>query len=809
MQTGDAVGNWDVRLLTASYAQSGDEILVELFGKTREGKSITVLAHGFRPYYFIVRPTPAAEEKLGRDPDVLRTEHDSLLFRGEFQDVLKVTIKYPWKVPEYRSNAINDGFKVLAADIPFHHRYIYDMDMGACIRITGEERPGPYVTDLVVDLESYEDLDPFTPPLKIMSFDLENSVEHDFIYCICAVVSEGEKKRNCEPITGSEKEIIVKFAELIRKEDPDILTGYNIDNYDIKKIKERAEINKMEDALPWGRDGGQPRVVSDRFWRIKGRLVVDAWWAAKREIRPKQETLNAVSMLLLGEGKMDVNPAHMDSEWERNRAKVLEYCTKDADLALRILNAVDTIRKGLDLAAVSRLPAEDVLTSGSSQLADSLLIRAADRHKVAVPMMGGRRTDDDQIEGGYVHTMKPGLYHWVVVLDFKSMYPSLIIAKNICFTTLSEDGEIVSPSGARFVSKERREGLLPTILSDLMRYRDSIKSSMKLTKDPAEYHYLDGLQSAVKILMNTFYGVFASSFYRFTNKNIGSAITSFARGNVKGIIAELGSEKIEVIYSDTDSVFVQSPYGELDGSVKFGKSLSERFSREGGTLEFEKLMEPLFTHGKKKRYVGRVVWPEKKDELLVRGYEIRRSDSFDLQSDLLEKLFQKILDEDNEGAVSLVRSSIQDTMAGKVPAEDLVISRTCKGVNSYANPDSMTNVQAAKKLVALGYEFIPGMKVSWIVTDGKAVPQQVEPFVSGKEFEHVPDYRYYAERLAQTASRITEVFGWSERDLMLGSQQATLFDAGFETVQADRPKAAPRTSAPAPKKKPSSLDDFF
>ncbi len=207
--------------------------------------------------------------------------------------------------------------------------------------------------------------------------------------------------------------------------------------------------------------------------------------------------------------------------------------------------------------------------------------------------------------------------------------------------------------------------------------------------------------------------------------------------------------------------------------------------------------------------MGRVVWPEKKDELLVRGYEIRRSDSFDLQSDLLEKLFQKILDEDNEGAVSLVRSSIQDTMAGKVPAEDLVISRTCKGVNAYANPDGMTNVQAAKKLVALGYEFIPGMKVSWIVTDGKAVPQQVEPFVSGKEFEHVPDYRYYAERLAQTASRITEVFGWSERDLMLGSQQATLFDAGFETVQADRPKAAPRTSAPAPKKKPSSLDDFF
>lgn len=803
------MGNWDVRLLTASYSQQDDEIVVELFGKTREGKSITVLAHGFRPYYFIVRPTPAIEEKLRKDKDVLQIEHDSLLFRGEFQEVLRVTIKYPWKVPEYRNEAQKEGFRVLAADIPFHHRYIYDMDMGACVRIAGKERAGPYVTDLIVDLESYEDLAPFTPPLKIMSFDLENSVEHDFIYCICAVISEGDSKRECEPITGSEKEIIEKFGELIRNEDPDILTGYNIDNYDIKKIRDRAEVNKMSDAMPWGRDGGQPRVVSDRFWRVKGRLISDAWWAAKREIRPKQETLNAVSMLLLGEGKMDVDPSRMDSEWKNNREKVLEYCTKDADLALRILNNVGTIRKGMDLAAVSRLPAEDVLTSGSSQLADSLLIRAADRHKVAVPMMGGRNADGDQIEGGYVHTMKPGLYHWVVVLDFKSMYPSLIIAKNICFTTLSEDGEIVSPSGARFMSKERREGLLPTILFDLMKYRDSIKASMKLTKDQTEYHYLDGLQSAVKILMNTFYGVFASSFYRFTNKNIGSAITSFARGNVKGIIGELESEKIGVIYSDTDSVFVQSPHADLEGSVKFGKSLSERFSREGGTLEFEKLVEPLFTHGKKKRYVGRVLWPEKKDELLVRGYEIRRSDSFDLQSRLLEELFEKILDEDNEGAVAFVRKIVQDTLSGTIPAEELVISRTCKGVNAYANPDSMTNVQAARKLIAMGYEFIPGMKVSWIVTDGKAVPQLVEPFVSGKVFEHVPDYRYYAERLAQTASRITEVFGWSERDLMLGSQQATLFDMNFETKSADKPKTAPKAVAADAKKRSSSLDDFF
>ena len=796
--------------MAATYVQEGEDTVMELYGRTREGKSITILSRGFKPYFYIIDPTPAAETKIKLDREVISTERDTLLYLGEQKDVLKITVKYPFKMSDYRNKARKDGFTILSADIPFHLRFIYDLDLGACFKVIGKEVTGRYFTDLIVEMDHHEDLEPFTPPIKVMSFDLENSIEHDYLYCICAVISEDGPLRECEPITGSEHEIIEKFADLIRKEDPDVLTGYNIDNYDIKKIKERADAIGYIDAMPWGRDGSQPKLISNRFWRVNGRLVVDAWWAAKMELRPKQETLNAVAMQLLGEGKMDVNPSEMDAEWRDNREKALEYCTKDAELAYRILHEIDSIRKNMDLAAVSRLPVEDVLTSGSSQLVDSLLIRSADRHKVGIPMMGGRSARGDQIEGGYVHMMKPGLYHWVVVLDFKSMYPSLIISKNICFTTLSDDGEIISPSGARFLSKEHREGLLPAILLDLMTHRDEIRSSMKLTKDAHEYRYLDGLQEAVKIIMNTFYGVFASSFYRFTDKNIGSAITSFARGNVKGIIRELEVDDIGVIYSDTDSLFIQSPTNDLEGSVTFGKSLAEKFTTEGAILEFEKLIEPLFSHGKKKRYVGRVVWPNKEDDLLVRGYEIRRSDSFDLQSELLENLFEKILDEDNEGAVAYVRGVVENAQSGNVDPRELVISRTCKGVDAYANPDRMANVQAARKMMALGYEFIPGMKVSWIVTDGSIVPQQVEPFISGKKFEYRPDYRYYAERLAQTASRITEVFGWSERDLMMGSQQAT-FDMDFEPDADAAPKKrnVTKTSEQPKRNKKTVLDDFF
>ncbi len=804
------MGTWDVRLLSASYCQDGNDIAVELFGKTRDKKSITILYYGFNPYFFVVDPKENLGPMMRRDKDVVGVDKDRLLYKGEMHDVLKVAIKNPWQISEYR-NKLKHEYRLLAADIAFHYRFIYDMDMGSCIRVTGEEIEKEYATDLVVKMESFENIDSFDPGLKFLAFDIENSVLHEFIFTICAVVWDNGEMRACEPVTGSEADIIKGFSDLIQKEDPDVITGYNIDNYDIKKIIERAKRLKIESEVKWGRDYGTPKVVSERFWRVKGRLIVDAWWAVRRELRPKQETLNAVSMQILGEMKMDVDPKHMDEEWAKNRAKVLEYCTKDAELSLKILLHVGSVRKGLDLAAVSMLPVEDVMVSGTSTLADSLLIRRADREKVGVPMTG-KMTRTDQIEGGYVHTMNPGLYHWVCVLDFKSMYPSLIIARNICFTTLSDDGEIVAPNGVRYMSKDKRVGILPRILEELMKKRDEIKAKMKKTENKDEYHYLDGLQAAVKVLMNTFYGVFASSFYRFTDKNIGSSITAFARATVTGIIAEVEKEGIPVIYSDTDSVFMQSPHSNLEETVEFGEKMADRFSKDGGTLEFEKILEPLFSHGKKKRYVGKIVWPKKEDELLVRGYEIRRSDSFDLQSDLLMKLFNYILEEKNDEALAMVRKTVQDTLAGKVPASELVISRSCKGLDAYENPERMANVQAAKKMIAMGYEFIPGMKVSWIVTDSNSAPQKVEPYISGVEFTAKPDYKYYAERLSQTASRITEVFGWEEKDIMMGSQQATLFDNAFDRPSSPKKKEEPPPEAPPkspPKAKNMKLSDFF
>ena len=796
------MASWNVRLLTASYSRE-DEVVVELFGRTDKDQSITVRYRGFKPYFYLVTPPSGIVAELKASDNVISVEDAELLHDGQQRRCKKVTIKYPWLVPDYRK-AYGSQCRVLAADIPFHHRFMYDLDLGGCVKVTGtKQEKGKYTTDLVVDATGFKNIDPFKPALKILSFDLENSIKTNEILTICCAISDGRGDTVFESLVGEERAMIRDFVGLIRKHDPDVITGYNIDGYDIPLILERAQHHRITD-LGMGRDGTELREVSERFWRAHGRIVADAWWNAKKELHPKQENLNAVAKLVLGEQKDDVNPTMIDQEWAADRDKVVRYCVKDADLALKILQSIAVLEKNMDLATVSKLPLDDVLNGRTSTLIDSVLIREADRNGIAVPLTG-HHEKEGQIEGGYVHTIDPGLYDWVGVLDFKSMYPSLIIAKNICFTTLSKDGTIISPEpGVRYLDKKTRVGLLPRVLERLMKDRDETKAKMKAAKSPEEKRYYNGLQEAIKVLMNAVYGVFASSFYRFTNPKIGASITAFARENTKNIISQLESEGVRVIYGDTDSVFFQSPGTTLEEALELGKTIAKRYSKEGATLEFEKVINPLFSHGAKKRYVGNVLWPE--EYMIVRGYETRRTDAFDVQSDSLMKVFERILDHDTEGAISLARETVTSIAKGNVETGGLVISRSCKTFNSYKDPDNQSTVQTAKKLMDMGYEFVPGMKVSWIVTNGRKTPIEVEPYVSGRKFEKTPDYEYYARRVAMTLARVTDTFGWDTQELLTGTQQKSLFSFDAKDAPKARKKEEPKVKKTD---KELTLDDFF
>jgi DNA polymerase I len=601
---------------------------------------------------------------------------------------------------------------------------------------------------------------------------------------------------------GDEAYIIREFERFVKDIDPDIITGWNIDNFDIPQLIKRADKNQIEWPM-LARNQHHLRQHS-RFWKATGRVIADGWWHTKLIKHPKKETLNAVAQQLLGKKKLEIQAKNIDHHWATEKEKVIKYCLNDARLALEILLNVQAIEKGFNMGTISKLPLSIVLENKTSQLIDSLLIREAERENFAVPCT--TMTDDDDedtsIKGGYVHEIKPGVRKWLVVLDFKSMYPSIIIANNLCFSTYSKDGTIITPIGAHFLDPSVKLGILPRIMRNLQMKRDQIKKLMRAYPENKEFY--DGLQNAVKILSNAHYGVFTSDFYRFTNKDIGASITAYARKLITSIIEQLIEEGHEVAYGDTDSIMVQSPYNNLEETVQFGKDLSKRFTFSGYTLEFEKVFESFFSHGAKKRYVGKMVWPEQ--DIFVRGYETRRTDAFDLQSDTLSEVFNLILDEKPREAMNYARGIISEIKKGNVEMTKLAISKTCKDFSVYKKPQSMSSVQCAQKLMAMGYPFNPGSKVTWIVTDGHVSPAMVEPYLDGVPFKFTPDWEYYAERMATTIGRATEAFGWGADFLSAGKEQDTL-DSTSEIPIAVKSKEKSKTTTTIYQTKPLDMFD--
>ncbi len=776
-------------LVGGSYKAFGDGVVVELFGRTHAGESIVARYYGFRPYFIVCEPTEEQRARLTRESWVVSTEDTTLWVQGKDRPAVKVTVRHPGNVRDHRDEYRREGepWSILACDILFVHRFLYDKGIGLTLRFQAEPEPPEVARQYSVGrvlriVTTHRDVEPaeaFRPPLTVLSFDIENAIRERTIFTICGTVFRDGKEIEAFQIgrTSTEAEILTTFVEKVRKYDPDVITGYNIGGYDLPLLEERAKALKLP-GLALARD--QTAISGDdggRLWRINGRVVADAWWSARTELHPKQETLQFVAQQLLGEGKLDVDRRNIVGEWAKDPAKVMEYCEHDARLAAQILLRLRSLEKASDLATVAHLPLEEGLNGRTSQFVDSILIPRADRKGIGVPMNRYSRSET-QIEGGYVHTIKPGLYNWIVVLDFKSMYPNIIISKNLCFTTLSSDGPTVSPTGARFLSAEQRPGLIPEVLRDLLTQRDAIRQRGRDATSPELQRYYDGLQSAVKILMNSFYGVLASSFYRFTNPEIGAAITSFGRQAITTIIKTLEAENIEVVYSDTDSVFVRSPEPTLEGAMRCGQDLAKRFTAAGVTFEFQSVYEALFSHGAKKRYVGRTVWP--KDDIVIRGYETQRTDTFDYQSAALREVFDKVLTGDTQGTLVRARELVAQVQQGTVPVERLVIARTVRPEEEYnvSTRESLPFLRVFKKLQAEGYDVIPGMKVAWVVTNARKTPQEVEPWIEGRTFpSHLrPDYSYYADRVAQTLARVTEVFGWNAADLLKGSRQQTLGD---------------------------------
>ncbi|HTX61691.1 MAG TPA: DNA-directed DNA polymerase, partial [Methanobacterium sp.] len=355
----------------------------------------------------------------------------------------------------------------------------------------------------------------------------------------------------------TEKELIEKFVETVKSENPDIITGYNSDKFDFPYLKIRAE--KWGLKLKLGVDGSQIRFITGRrkAAHIKGRIHVDLYKIVRRSLQLNSHTIGNVYMELFGEDKVDMPAADIYNCWN-DGGEVLErlfkYCLEDARAISRICITMLTL--SVELSRLVGQPLFDVTRRGTGYLVEWYLIRKAHEYGYLVPNKSGKYLRD--VVGGYVEEPVPGLHENIVYFDFRSLYPSIIIAKNISPETLTKEGDeetchVAPEFGYKF--KKRPIGFIPMVTSEILRNRLKIKGLMKKSTDPQERQILDFGQSAMKTLISTIYGLYNHSTYRWYSIECSEAITAWGREFLKKTTEKAEKNGFKVLYADTDGFY--------------------------------------------------------------------------------------------------------------------------------------------------------------------------------------------------------------------------------------------------------------
>ncbi|KAF3971356.1 hypothetical protein CMV_005041 [Castanea mollissima] len=578
-------------------------------------------------------------------------------------------------------------------------------------------------------------------PFRVLSFDIECAgrkghfpePNHDPVIQVANLVTlQGEDQpfirnvmtlKSCSPIVGvdvmafdTEREVLLAWRDFIREVDPDIIIGYNICKFDLPYLIERAETLGIAEFPMLGRVRNSRVRVKDTTFSsrqmgtreskevtIEGRVQFDLLQAMQRDYKLSSYSLNSVSAHFLSEQKEDVHHSIISDLQNGNaetRRRLAVYCLKDAYLPQRLLDKLMFIYNYVEMARVTGVPISFLLSRGQSIKVLSQLLRKSKQRGLVIPNVKQAGSEQGTYEGATVLEAKAGFYEKpIATLDFASLYPSIMMAYNLCYCTLvtPEDARKLNlppecvnktPSGETFVKSNLQKGILPEILEELITARKRAKADLKEAKDPLVKAVLDGRQLALKISANSVYGFTGATIGQLPCLEISSSVTSYGREMIehtKKLVEDkftmLGGyeHNAEVIYGDTDSVMVQFGVDNVEAAMNLGREAAEYIS---GTfikpikLEFEKVYYPYLLISKK-RYAG-LLWtkPEKFDKMDTKGIETVRRDNCLLVKNLVTECLHKILiDRDIPGAVQYVKNTISDLLMNRMDLSLLVITK--------------------------------------------------------------------------------------------------------------------------------------
>jgi DNA polymerase I len=608
----------------------GKDIL--LFGRTENSPYIKTIKD-FKPYFYI-------EDEFGEFKTIDGKKAKKIILNHP-KDMITERVKYN---------------RTYESDIVYTNRYIID---------NISEMESENIRLCYIDIE-----------IKRTSKGYCTAMEAtNPILCIGVYDSfDEEYKQFCIMNGKSEKEILQDFINYINEKNPDVLIAWNGDMFDFPFLINR--INKVGlKADDLGRGFKSSYVKEGKNGRIRtkifGRILFDLMYGYKKLNAGQGReswSLDYISKYELGnDGGKEKYKGELDDLYENDINKFLLYNKRDIELMillnenLRIIDYFDELRK------LCFCKFEDIFMN--SKAADCLCLKKAKEMNLVLPPI--IRNDEETFKGGYVREVEPKLYKNVILLDMKSLYPSIMIGFNISYETWLDkkvDGCISIDDKFNF---SQEKGIIPSIVAPMLKRRKEVAKMMMEERDKNgesrlyKTYYMT--QYALKVLANSFYGVLGFKGFRLYKKEVAESVTYIARKIIMEIAKWFEDKGYSIVYGDTDSVFIEMKDSNKEDMIALNKEINESFKTSFNKygvmeennifkLEFKSIWKSIFFkrkasgEGAKKKYAGRVIWEDgiDKDEISIMGFESKRSDSPEIGRELFGNVLKMIVYEEPE-----------------------------------------------------------------------------------------------------------------------------------------------------------------
>ncbi|HSD63818.1 MAG TPA: DNA polymerase II [Ignavibacteriaceae bacterium] len=760
-------------ILTGEWQDIKGRNVLKFIGISEESSPVEIIITNVKPVFFIERK--AVEP--GLSVPFTRRSVELKNFQGKDVDAIYFNSERDLRTAAEEFGKSNT--KTYEADIDPVRRFLMERFLNAQVSIKGEAvRKERLIQFVNPELEKCE----FTPQFKIASIDIETGAGNRLLYSIAVHLTnriEDEKKvfiigdgKNDEVINffPGEKELLQSFISWFKEKDPDIIIGWHVIGFDLMFLESKCNelYIPFEIARGNGRVSLRARKAGGYFASVYGRVVIDGPQSLRSSFFTFEDyKLETVAQELLREGKTISPDENKVAEIERlfieNKRKLAEYNLNDAVLVTEIFR-----KSGLIELSVRRSQLSGLLMDQLGMMTaafDHFLLPRLHRNGYVAPNVKDLEISG-HAAGGYVFEPEPGIYNNVIVLDFRSLYPSIIQTFKIdpYSRILSSVDTLETPTGYRFSASQH---FLPDFISGLIEQRGKAKKN----KDKQ-------LSQAIKILMNSFYGVMGSYGCRFYHPDLPSAITGTGQWLLLRSKEYLEQKGFKVVYGDTDSLFVKLPdtfdnFTPEDGGMlvqELNDYWKQRLKKEYNVnsfleIEYEKFYRKFIItparggeSGAKKRYAGLLkTGSEEKIEFV--GLEFVRSDWTRLAKEFQVELYERIFYE--KEIKNWIKEVVKKINSGEFDDKLVYRKRLRKDVEDYTK-NIPQHVRAAKQISQ------SSGTIYYVITKRGPVPVELK--------HNDIDYQHYIEKQVKPiADSVLSLLGESF-DSIIKTGQLSFFD---------------------------------